>query len=93
MKHNFNEDREFDEDITFGEFIRKKRRILGLNQVDFSEMLNVDPGPVSMWEIGKTSPPIDKATEIVERLGGLVRIENCIIGTRECPMGYNPWQE
>lgn len=93
MRHNFNEDGSFMDDMPFGEFIRKKRRILGMNQADFAEMLGVHQSTVSMWELRVTSPPIDDATDIVKRLGGELRITNQILGTPECPFGYNPWQE
>lgn len=93
MRHKFNEDGSYMDDMPFGEYIRKKRRILGMNQTDFAKLLGVNQGTISMWELRVTSPPIDDATEIIQRLGGEVRILNQILGTPECPLGYNPWQE
>ena len=93
MRHNFNETREFNTNMPFGEFLRKKRRILGMNQTDFAKLLGVNQGTISQWELRVTSPPFDDAKEIAERLGAEVKIENLIIGTPECPLGYNPYQE
>ena len=93
MRHNFKEDGSFDEHMPFGEFIRKKRRILGMNQTDFAKMLGVNQGTISMWELRVTSPPIDDAREIIIRLGGQIKIENLVLGTPECPLGWNPYQE
>ena len=93
MRHNFNEDGSFVDDMPFGEYIRKKRRILGMNQTDFAKMLGVNQGTISMWELRETSPPFEDAVEIVHRLGGEVRILNQMLGTPEYPLGYCPWQE
>ena len=76
MRHDFVEDELFTPNMTFGHFIRKKRRLIGLNQTDFAEILGVDRGTISMWELGITSPPFDKATEIINKLGGEVMIVN-----------------
>ena len=81
------------DDLPFGEYIRKKRRIIGMNQTDFAKMLGVNQGTVSQWELRVTSPPIDEAIEIVKRLGGRVRILNEMLGTPDYPFGFNPWQE
>ena len=64
-----------------------------MNQTDFGEMLGAHQSTISMWEIGVTSPPIDEAREIIERLGGELNIVNLMIGSPECPFGYNPYQE
>lgn len=93
MRHNYNEDRTFTESMPFGEFVRKKRRIMGYNQTDFAKRLGVDQGTISMWELGITSPPIDKAKDIALMLGGEILIKNYMDGAPDCPFGYNPWQE
>ena len=93
MRHLYKEDKEFPPFISFNEFLRKKRRILGYNQTDFAKMLGVNKGTVSMWELGVTSPPIDDAKNIIDRLGGQLMIVNLMIGTPEYPLGYNPYQE
>lgn len=98
MIHNFEESNYFPPNIKFGQFLLKKRRLLGLNQTDFGKMLGVDQHTVSMWELGVTSPPIDKADEIIKKLGGKMSIENVrdlepMDAIKLCPMGYNPWQE
>ena len=79
--------------MPFGEFIRKKRRILGMNQRDFARYVGVNNNTISQWELGATSPPIEDARELVTRLGGRILIVNDIIGTPEYPLGYCPWQE
>ena len=93
MRHAYKEDREFYEDIPFREFIRKKRRILGMNQTDFGKFIGVHQTTISMWELGVTSPPFDEAIAIIERLGAEVSIRNLVEGTPDMPFGYCPWQE
>lgn len=79
MRHSFEEDDNFTPDMPFGEFLRKKRRLMGYNQHDFADMLGVNQGTVSMWELRVTSPPIDDARYIVRRLGGEILIKNEVI--------------
>lgn len=93
MRHRYVEDKEYTEDMPFGEYIRKKRRILGYNQTDFAKFFGVNAGTISLWELGVTSPPIEDAREIIEKLGGELHIKNHTIGTPECPLGYCPWEE
>ena len=76
MTHDFNESNDFVDSMKFGEFFRKKRRILGLNQIDFAEIFGINQETVSKWESGKSSPPIEKAMEIVKILGGYIKIIN-----------------
>lgn len=77
MTHEFVESDNFTIDMDFGEFIRKKRRILGLNQTDFGEMLGgYMQSTISMWELGITSPPIEEARTIIDRLGADLMIVN-----------------
>lgn len=77
MLHEFLEDNNFTTDMTFGEFIRKKRRLLGLTQEDFSVLIGANRSTVGLWELGNTSPPIDKAAEIAKKLGAEIMIINC----------------
>lgn len=96
MYHNFNESAVFTLDMSFKDFIRKKRRLMGLNQTDFGYLVGVNQGTVSMWELGVTSPPIDTAAEIIEKLGGKIRIvnhHNVDIEEWDNPLGFNPYQE
>jgi transcriptional regulator with XRE-family HTH domain len=93
LRHAYVEDDKFTEDMPFGEFVRKKRRIMGYTQADFAKRLGVDRGTVSMWELGVTSPPIDTAKDIALMLGGEILIKNHMVGTPDCPLGYCPWQE
>ena len=93
MRHKYVEDGSYMDDLPFGEYIRKKRRIIGMNQTDFAKLLGVNSNTISKWELRETSPCFDDAVEIIHRLGGEVRILNLMLGTPECPLGYNPWQE
>ena len=93
MRHAFKEDHEYTTDMPFGEFIRKKRRILGMNQADFGDYINVCQHTVSVWELGVTSPPIEDARKIIKHLGAELMIINNTVGTPDCPMGWNPYQE
>jgi len=76
MNHNWEESSEFSGNITFGEFLRKKRRLNYITQEQMADKLGVNFNTISRWEVGVTSPPIDVATEIVKRLGGEVVIMN-----------------
>lgn len=76
MTHEFDEPNEFTKDMAFGEFMRRKRRLKGLNQTDFAEELGYTQGTISRWEIGKDSPPIEEARFIIEHLGGVLQINN-----------------
>ena len=82
MIHDFKEDDNFTPNMTFGEFLRKKRRTLGLNQTDLADKLGLNQGTISMWELGITSPPIDDAAYILKRLGGEIQILNVVDKTR-----------
>lgn len=76
MIHDFNEDLLFDESIQFGEFVKKKRRIMGLNQTDFAELIGATQHTISVWEQGNSTPPLDHAKYIIKVLGGELKIEN-----------------
>ena len=76
MRHAYNEDTNFREDMPIGEFIRKKRRLMGYNQMDFADMLGVNQGTLSRWEMGDRTPTFDLAKDIVEYLGGEILIVN-----------------
>ena len=77
MKHKFVEDGVFTDDMPFGEFIRKKRRLMGMNQSDFADWLCVcNRDTLSKWELGVTSPPIEVARELVKKTGGEILIVN-----------------
>ena len=93
MIHDFNEGNDFDVDMRFGAFLRKKRRLMGLNQTDMGKMLGKDQGTISMWEMGITSPPFDEGTDIIEKLGGKVMLANIYTKTQEGTLGWNPYQE
>lgn len=75
MRHNYIETDVFTEDMPFGEYIRKKRRLMGYNQIDFAELIGINQGTLSQWELGITSPPIEVAKRIVSQFGGKVIIK------------------
>ena len=76
MRHNYVEDKNFTPGMPFGEFIRKKRRLMGYNQTDFSEIIGVDQSTISQWELGVRSPSIENARYIISQLGGELLIMN-----------------
>ena len=59
----------------FGDYIRTIRLALGMNQTDFGEIIGVNQGTISMWELGVTTPTMDFASDIIERFGGKLLIE------------------
>lgn len=83
MIHNFEEENVFDDSINFGEFLKKKRRLLGLNQSDFADILGHSQKTICSWELGTRTPPYDEAMYIVRFLGGEVKIVNRK-GFQEC---------
>lgn len=76
MKYTFNETADFDDDMPFGEFLRKKRRLAQYSQIEFADLLGVDTNTISRWELGNGSPPIDFAKDIIKVLGGELKIIN-----------------
>lgn len=76
MIHNFVEDEVFTDSMNFGQFIRKKRRLMGLNQADFADILGFNQKAISYWESGKRTPNYSVATYIIKFLGGEVKIVN-----------------
>ena len=51
-----------------GNKIAKKRKDIGITQIEFAEMLNVTRQTVSRWEAGTVMPDIDKISDIAEIL-------------------------
>lgn len=76
MRHNYIELPEFDDGMSFGAFLRKKRRLMGYNQTDLGKIIGVHQHTISQWELGNFSPDIEVAREIIKRLGGELRIVN-----------------
>lgn len=77
MRHkSSNEKIIFYPNITFGDFLQKKRQMLGLSQTQLAEKIGVAQGTISSWELGVTSPSVDEATYILKRIGGELRIVN-----------------
>ncbi len=52
-----------------GNKIAKKRKELGLTQIEFAERLSVTRQTVSRWEAGSVMPDIDKISDIASILG------------------------
>ena len=76
MRHEYNETPDFDDDMSFGEYIRKKRRLLGMNQSDFGYYIgDYHQHTISMWETGTRSPSFDEARRIVELLDGAILLK------------------
>ncbi|MDO5439047.1 MAG: helix-turn-helix transcriptional regulator [Erysipelotrichaceae bacterium] len=51
-----------------GNKIAKKRRDIGLTQIEFADKLNVTRQTVSRWEAGTVMPDIDKISDIAQLL-------------------------
>ena len=51
-----------------GNKIAKKRRDIGLTQIEFADKLNVTRQTVSRWEAGAVMPDIDKISDIAQLL-------------------------
>ncbi len=47
-----------------GNKISRKRKDIGITQIEFAEMLNVTRQTVSPWEAGTVVPDIDKISDI-----------------------------
>lgn len=58
-----------EEKVTFGRFIARKRKELGLTQRELAERLFVTESAVSKWERGVSYPDITLVTGICEALG------------------------
>ena len=87
MVHDFNEDKKFFPDMTLGEYIRKKRRLMGLNQTDMAKQFGISQRVWSKWESGTSSPPFDTASYLIKKLGG----EVWIVNLRERGNDGNAW--
>ena len=69
MIHEYKETGDFYDSMSFGALLRKKRRLLGLNQTDFAEIIGKDPTTISRWEREENSPPFEEARRILDFLG------------------------
>ena len=76
MKHDFKESADFEDTMKFGDFLRKKRRLMGYSQEELAYKFGVKQTTVSSWECDVTSPPIESAREIIRRMGGVLLIVN-----------------
>lgn len=75
MRHKYVEDNNFTTDMSFGEILRKSRRLMGYSQSEFAEMLGVCQNTISLWEVGEYTPTLDNASYILKRLGFKIIIE------------------
>ena len=55
--------------LTIGKIIKKRRKLLGLDQREFSEITGVAIHTISDIESGKGNPTIDTLVKICEPLG------------------------
>ena len=69
MRHKYEEDKNFTPDMSFGDLLRKSRRLMGYNQTDFAEMFGVSQHTISFWENGDYTPTLENARYILKRLG------------------------
>lgn len=74
MTHEFKETAEYYDSMKFGDFLRKTRRLMGLNQTDMGDIIGINQGTLSSWETGLSSPPFEIGRKVVGLLGGEVRI-------------------
>ena len=96
MRHEYAETREFFDTMSFGEILRKKRRLLGLNQTDFAEIIGKEQTTISRWERGESSPPFEEARSILNFLGFDLKVpryegdraEDCEIALEEIINDY-----
>lgn len=63
---------------TFGENLKKERKIAGLNQKDFAEKLGTTQQRVSEWECGKVEPTLYNIIAIIRVLD--ITFEDLISG-------------
>lgn len=74
MYHEFKETDDFTEDMSFGEWLYKARRINGYSQADLADELGLYQHTISDWELAKSSPPIEKARKFMKELGFKLKI-------------------
>ena len=60
--------------ILFRDFLRTKRKAKHRSQKQMAEYLGIDPNTVSRWELGVSSPTMDYAMELADKLGGKIVI-------------------
>lgn len=64
--------------------LKKLRLENNLTQAKLSKMLNVKQGTVSMWERGKTKPPLTKIYALARALNVSVgEIVSCLLDDKE----------
>lgn len=54
---------------TFGEHLKKERRMAGFSQKDFAEKIGTTQQRVSEWECGKVEPTLYYIVAIIKVLG------------------------
>lgn len=74
MIHEYKETADFEETMPIGAFLKKVRRLMGLNQTDMGDIIGVNQGTLSAWETGASSPPFEIGRKVIGLLGGEVRI-------------------
>jgi DNA-binding XRE family transcriptional regulator len=74
MRHNYKEKNEFDDTMTFGEVVKKVRRVMGMNQTDFADWIGVHIVTLSTYETGRGTPSLEHCIEMLNRMGFEIRI-------------------
>lgn len=69
MWHDFNESPELTPNMSFGEVVRKRRRALGMSQMDFALSVGLTQHTISDYETEISAPSLFIAREILRRLG------------------------
>lgn len=75
MRHEFVESKEFPEEMSFGDLIKKVRRLAGLNQTDMGVEFGMCQRRLSDYENGKFSPKLENALYMLRRMGLEIKIE------------------
>lgn len=79
--------------VEFGEFIRKRRKSMGLNQTELGNMFQLHQHTISEYELGHSFPYLDTAEYMIKRLGGELVIKFDETDPFEHELGYNLYQE
>ena len=77
--------------LDFGKLIKDVRTSQKISQEALAFDLGVTRRTIWAWEVGITSPTIDFASDIIERLGGRIIFE--MPSEEDYPLGRNDWQE
>ena len=74
MTHEYDETADFNDNMSFGEVLRKTRRLKGMNQTDMGYWLGYDQHTISRYELEKSSPTFEVARDLLKAMGFEVKI-------------------